>query len=60
MHLDFRRGLLQLQTKLDQLIADVEDLTGAECVDDTLQGATKAMAELRETRAEIEGKSKTE
>jgi hypothetical protein len=60
MHPDYRKGLLQLQAKLDQLIADVEDLTASECDDDTLLGATKALGELRATREEVEGKLRAE
>jgi hypothetical protein len=54
MHPDYRKGLLKLQAKLDQLIADVEDLTAAECDDDTLQDASKALGELKATRADVQ------
>jgi hypothetical protein len=55
MHPDYRKGLLSLQAMLDQLIADVENLTASECDDDSLLGATKALGDLTATRAEVEG-----
>jgi hypothetical protein len=60
MHPDYRKGLLKLQAKLDQLIADVEDLTASESDDETLQGASNALSELKATRAEVEGKLRAE
>ena len=57
---DYRKGLLKLQAKLDQEIAEAEALTVAPGDDDTLQRASRAMAELRAARQDVEVKLRAE
>jgi hypothetical protein len=52
--------LTAILAKIDQEIAEAESLTVAECDDDTLQGTTRILAELRETRRVVEGKLRVE
>jgi hypothetical protein len=52
--------LTALLAKIDQEIAEAEALTASVCDDDTLQGATRILAELRETRRDVEGKLRAE
>ena len=55
-----RRQLADTLADIDRLIATAEALTVAKGDDDTLQRASKVLAELREQRRDVEAKLRGE
>ena len=54
-----RNELAHILASIDAKIREAESLTVAKCDDDTLQRASKVLAELREHRRAVEAKLRT-
>jgi hypothetical protein len=54
--IDRRSQLVAMLADINGLIAKAESLTVAKCDDDTLQRASKVLAELKEQRRVVEAK----
>ena len=55
-----RNELARVLVQINQKIREAERLTAAKCDDDTLQRASKVLAELREQRRDMEAKLRGE
>jgi hypothetical protein len=55
-----RSQLVAMLADINSLIAKAESLTVAKCDDDTLQRASKVLAELKESRRDVEAKLRGE
>ena len=58
--IDRRSQLVAMLADINHLIAKAESLTVAKCDDDTLQRASKVLAELKEQRRDVEAELRGE